>query len=131
MISNAMMFNFLAGFLGIVFQNLVKAASLKKIFDASNEKFVWGKFFNGEFISILSSVTFVIILAVCLPEILNYRPDLIKLVRITFLFGGAIGSFAFTYFLGKSKRYITKIIDDKTNIADDKVKAKCVEDEKS
>jgi len=39
---------------------------------------------------------------------------------ILFVFGGAIGSWAFGYALGKSRKYIRNVIDIKTNIADAK-----------
>jgi hypothetical protein len=39
-------------------------------------------------------------------------------VTIIFALGGAIGSWAFLLFLGRSKKYIRGIVDLKTNIAD-------------
>jgi|JI8StandDraft_1071087.scaffolds.fasta_scaffold155925_4 hypothetical protein len=110
----------LAGFLGILFQVLAKMASLKKDFEVANQPFVTSKFFEREWVPIASSVVFILIMAITLPEILTYKPIVEQYVRILFVFGGAIGSWAFGYALGKSRKYIRNVIDIKTNIADAK-----------
>lgn len=110
----------LAGLLGILFQVLAKMASLKKDFEVANQQFVTSKFFEREWVPIASSICFVLILAVVLPEIITYKPIVEQYVRVLFVFGGAIGSWAFGYALGKSRKYIRNVIDVKTNIADAK-----------
>lgn len=109
-----------SGLLGILFQVLAKMASLKKDFEVANQPFVTKKFFEREWIGIASSVCFVLIMAITLPEIITYKPIVEQYVRILFVFGGAIGSWAFGYALGKSRKYIRNVIDVKTNIADAK-----------
>lgn len=110
----------LCGLLGMLFHVLAKMQTLKNDFRVANEDFVIAKFFKEEFIAMLSSVVFIVIMALVLPEILTFRPDIESYVRILFVMGGALGSWAFGYFLGKSKKYIRNVIDVKTNIADAK-----------
>lgn len=111
----------LAGLLGILFQVLAKMSALKKDFEVANQVFVPAKFFEKDWIGISSSVVSVLILAIVLPDILKVRPDLINLVRILFVMTGAIGSWAFSLILGGTKKYIRKVVDEKTNIADGKI----------
>jgi len=113
-----MLINIISGLLGVIFQILARASSIKKDFKVSNEDFVWSKFFKNEMIAIASSITSVFMLAVILNEVLTYKPDLQNYVRTLFMLTGAIGSWAFGLLLGKSKRYIRNIIDEKTNKAD-------------
>lgn len=110
----------LSGLLGMLFHLLAKMQTLKRDFNVANQEFVYGKFFKEEFISILSSIVFIVIMAFVLPEILTFKPEVEDYVRILFVMGGALGSWAFGYFLGKSKKYIRNVIDVKTNIADAK-----------
>lgn len=110
----------LCGLLGMLFHILAKMQTLKNDFKVANQEFVYSKFFKEELIGILSSVVFIVIMAIVLPEILTFKPVVESYVRILFIMGGALGSWAFGYFLGKSKKYIRNVIDVKTNIADGK-----------
>lgn len=113
----------LSGLLGILFQVLAKMSSLKKDFEVANQAFVTKKFFQTEWVGWASSICFVLIMAITLPEIITYKPIVEQYVRILFVFGGAIGSWAFGYLLGKSRKYIRNVIDVKTNIADNKTQS--------
>lgn len=110
----------LCGLLGMLFHIISKMQTLKNDFKVANEDFVISKFFKEEFIAMLSSVVFIVIMALVLPEILTFRPDIESYVRVLFVMGGALGSWTLGYFLGKSKKYIRNVIDVKTNIADAK-----------
>lgn len=113
------MFTYLiAGLLGLLFVTLAKARSLKKDFAVANQPFVWAKFWGGESIGIAMSVIVIVLMALTINEWLHIKPVLEDYVTIIFALGGAIGSWAFMLFLGSSKKYIRRIVDEKTNIAD-------------
>lgn len=113
--------NLIAGLLGLVFMTLAKMQSTKKDFATANQPFVSKKFFEDELIAILMSITFIAIMAFTVKEWMNISTKATEYVTIIFALGGAIGSWAFLLFLGKSKKYIRKIIDIKTNIVDNEL----------
>lgn len=113
-----MVTNLLAGLLGLIFVTLAKAQGLKKDFEVANQTFVWKKFWAGELIGIAMSVVFIILMAITVKEWIGIKPQFEDFITIIFAMGGAIGSYAFLLFLGGSKKYIRKIVDEKTNIAD-------------
>ena len=115
-----MVYYLLAGLLGLCFQVLAKMSSVKKDFTVANKNFVLKKFFEDEMIAIAMSIVVLFIMAITLKEWLGYKPLLENYVRLIFVLGGAIGSWAFGLFLGKSKKYIRNVVDEKTNIADAK-----------
>lgn len=108
----------LAGLMGIIFATLAQMRTLKKDFEVANQTFVFKKFLEKEWIGIASNVCTVIILAIVLPEIIQYKPGVENWVRGLFVVTGAIGSWAFSLFLGGTKKYIRKVVDEKTNKAD-------------
>ena len=108
----------LAGLLGLIFVTLAKMQTLKKDFKVANQTFVIKKFFQDELIGIIMSFIVILLMAVTLKEWLYIKPGVEKYVTIIFSLGGAIGSWAFLLLLGNSKKYIRKVIDAKTNIAD-------------
>lgn len=113
------MINYLiAGLLGLLFMTLAKAQSTKKDFEVANQKFVWKKFLQGEMIAIGMSLVVIVLMAFTVKEWMNVSPKVKDYVTIIFALGGAIGSWAFLLFLGRSKKYIRGIVDLKTNIAD-------------
>lgn len=115
-----MLINLIAGLLGLVFVTLAKMQSVKKDFQVANKHFIPKKFFEDEFIGILMSVVFLVLMALTVKEWINIKPQAENYVTIIFAMGGAIGSWAFMLFLGRSKKYIRNIVDQKTDIADGK-----------
>ena len=67
------------------------------------------------------SIIFILIMAFTLGEWVNIKPIFKDYIKVIFVMGGAIGSWAFMLVLGKSKTYIRGVIDVKTNIADKKI----------
>jgi arginine exporter protein ArgO len=110
----------LAGLLGLLFVTIAKASSMKKDFEVANERFVLKKFLENELYAISMSVVTILLMAITINEWVLISPKVSDYVTIIFALGGAIGSWAFLLFLGKSKKYIRKIVDEKTNIADGK-----------
>lgn len=121
--------NFVAGLCGVIVMVLIIMRMLKTDFDTANKEFDYKKFFKRELPNIFISIMAVVLTAVLLPDILNYRPGLALYVRTMFTASGMLGSFFLTYVFGRSKKYIRNIVDIKTNIADGKVKAECKEEE--
>jgi len=115
-----MIMNLLAGLLGLLFVTLAKMNSLKKDFEVANVEFKMKKFLENEFTAICMSIVVILLMAITMTEWVGIKPQFVDYVRIIFALGGAIGSWAFLLFLGKSKKYIRGIVDQKTNIADGK-----------
>jgi hypothetical protein len=113
-----MTMNLIAGLLGLIFMTLSKMQGVKKDFEVANQPFVLKKFFSGELIAILMSLVVIVLMAITVQEWMKVSPKVADYVTIIFAMGGAIGSWAFLLFLGKSKKYIRNVIDIKTNIAD-------------
>jgi hypothetical protein len=111
----------LCGLLGLVFVTLARMQSVKKDFAVANQTFVLRKFFEEEGIGIVMSIVFIILMAFTMGEWINIKPIFKDYIKIIFTLGGAVGSWAFMLFLGKSKTYIRGVIDRKTDIADDKI----------
>ena len=110
----------MCGVLGLVFVTLAKMSSVQKDFEVANQTFVLKKFFQKELTGIGMSVVFIIIMAFTVGEWINFKPIFADYIKLIFVMGGAIGSWAFMLVLGKSKKYIRNVIDEKTNIADGK-----------
>jgi hypothetical protein len=89
--------------------------SVKKDFAAAQQTFVLRKFFEEESIGIAMSIVFIAIMALTMGEWINIKPIFKDLVRIIFVLGGAIGSWAFMLALGKSKTFIRDKIGEKIN----------------
>lgn len=113
-----MILNLFAGFLGWLFVALAKMSSLQKDFRVANQEFVFKKFIAGEWVGWVMSFVFILIMAITLPEWITIKPETENYIRILFVMGGAIGSWAFMLFLGKSKKFIRSKIDEKTNELD-------------
>lgn len=108
----------LAGLLGVVFHTLTKMASLKKDFETANERFSAKKYFERDWIAIAMSIVAVVIAAYCVDELLQYKPAIAQWIKFFFVTVGVMGSWALQSALGKSKKFIRNIVDEKTNIAD-------------
>jgi len=102
-----------AGLLGLLFATFAKAKSLQKYFDSVKQPFVWKKFFEKEVIGIAMSITFILLMAITAKEWMDIKPYVTKFVTVIFALGGAIGSYAFSLFLGGSKKYIRGVIKSK------------------
>jgi len=118
-----MIVNIAVALLGLIFVTLAKAQSVKKDFESAKQVFVFRKFLSGEGIAIAMSITVIIIMALTMSEWVGISPKVAGYVTLIFGLGGAIGSWAFLLFLGKSKSYIRKVVEFKvkdTEVTDDK-----------
>ena len=113
-----MLLNIIAALLGLTFVTLHKMQSVKKDFTVANQTFVIKKFFEGELIGIAMSLIVIVLMAITVKEWIGIKPQFESYVTIIFAMGGAIGSWAFLLFLGTSRKYIRKVVDEKTNELD-------------
>jgi hypothetical protein len=113
-----MLTNIIVALLGLFFVTLQKMQSVKKDFEVANKEFVLKKFFSSEIIGILMSLTAIAIMAFTVKEWIGIKPQFENYVTIIFAMGGAIGSWAFLLILGTSRKYIRKVVDEKTNELD-------------
>lgn len=116
-----MLNNFLAAILGLIFVTLAKMSSTKKDFESAGQPFLISKFLRDETIAIAMSVAFILLMAVTINEWVNVSKKVADYVTCIFGMGGAIGSWAFLLFLGRSKKYIRTVIDIKTNMVDNEI----------
>jgi hypothetical protein len=110
----------MVGFLGVVAHTLSKIISFKKDFEIANEQFVLRKYFKDDWPAVLLSMVIVLAVALFKEEVLNYKPAVSSYIKIIFFAIGALGSWLFNLLLGKTKKHIRGIIDEKTDIADKK-----------
>lgn len=108
----------LAGLLGITFFFLGQANETRKDFKAAGNLFVPSKFLRGEFISILSHIVAVLILAITVNEWSVYSPTVQKYITCIFALGGIIGPWLISLISSASKKYIRRVVDIKTNVTE-------------
>lgn len=97
----------------------IKIPAVKKRANAANHKFSWAEYWREDWHLIIGTNVFGIMLIAGLDQLLNWKPAILEYVK--WFFGG-VGVFASTVILGKLSQYekmLTKVIDIKTNIADD------------
>ena len=104
--------------LGVTFSFLMRMRSLNSYFKAAGQDFVFKKFWESDRVIVLSSIIFLPILVIILPEVIAFEPKVEAYTRLTFTVAGALGEYAFSQFLGGSRKYIKTVIDRKTEIAD-------------
>lgn len=112
----------LAGILGIAFHLFaIKIPSAKTRAAAANIKFTVGDFISTEIAGIASSVLAVALILLMAGELLNIRPDAKNWVITIFAFIGFAGSSILLAIFNKVNTQINKVVDIKTDIADNKI----------
>lgn len=113
---------FLAGLLGILFHVVaIKLPRLKKRFKAANVEFSFKAYLKGDALALISSLVTVIIVVYLLDELAGLKPAILDYVKFLFVFVGYSGSSLLIGALGKADTYVNKIINEKTDIADEKI----------
>lgn len=108
-----------AGVLGILLHILaVKIPSIKAKSKVANLQFKLKDYLNDDWPAMLASLVSVGIMIVGLNELLQLRPELTRYVRWLFIFVGFTGSSIIQAGLSVANQKIMKIIDYKTNVAD-------------
>lgn len=103
----------IAYLLGVAFSFLMRMRSLTSYFKAAGQDFVFQKFWRCDRIVVLSAIIFLPILIIILPEIIAFEPRVNTYIRLLFTVSGALGEYAFSQFLGGSRKYIKSVIKEK------------------
>ena len=113
-------FHFLAlGLLGVVFHSLLKLKSLSDYSRTANLTFNWwNDYVVKDLFSILLSLCSVGVWLLLFKEIAAKYKGLEAFSLTSFFVMGALGSYLLQTLLSRAKKKITKVVDEKTNIAD-------------
>ena len=111
----------ISGFLGIMFHiAAVKMPALKRRSKAANKPFEPLSVFKDDWLGIAASGLTVIITTYLLEEFAGFSPYIMQYVKFFFVAVGFMGSSFLLSVLSKADKAINKVIDRKSNIADDK-----------
>lgn len=108
----------LSGTGGVLLQVIIKITSLKKQASAANMQFIFKKYLNDDWPTILGSFITVGLFAMFLPELVAINAVALKFARIGFAFVGFTGSSLAQSLFSATSKKILSVIDLKTNIAD-------------
>lgn len=111
---------FICGVLGEIFHLVTKAQSIKESSKVANVSFNYNQFINDEIFAIVSTLVTLVIAIVIIDEFLVYEPKVEPYLKVSFIFLGYTGSSILVNALGKAQTRVNAIIDEKTNIADNK-----------
>jgi hypothetical protein len=115
-----MLINIIAGLLGVLFIAVAKMQSLKIDAEKANLGFSAVKYIQREWLALASSLLSVAIWLVLFDEVVNKYPQLGGWIKCTFFAMGALGTWVLHAALGRTKGWIRGVVDEKTNIADNK-----------
>lgn len=110
--------NIIAGLLAMAFTHLGLIYDLKKKFKLANEVFVMKKYFYDEWIQIVRTLVAIALTAMTVNIWTEAKQWLNDYQIIVFIGMGSFGPIVLSYMIGKTKKRIEGIIDEKTNIAD-------------
>lgn len=111
----------LCGIAGVVIHSLWKLDTLQKDALRANIPFHWYKdYFVRDRFAIIAAFLSVAIWFLVFGEAATRFQWLTVFPRVSFVTMGMTGSYAFQRWLGRARKWINKIIDEKTDIADGK-----------
>jgi hypothetical protein len=111
----------LAGAAGVLFHSIAKAYNLQRDSEIANVPFRIGKdYLKKDFLSILMSFLSVGIWYLIFGEWASKYPALDGFALTSFVTMGGIGSYIIQLGMSRAKRKIRQVVDEKTNIADNK-----------
>lgn len=109
----------LAGIAGFVFHSLIKLKSLSDDAHAANVPFNWYEdYIVKDIFGILLSFTSPFIWLLIFKEIATQYPKIETFAITSFFVMGVMGSYVLQLILGKAKKSIRKVVDEKTNELD-------------
>ncbi len=97
---------------------LFKIPELRKMYANANEDFVWSKYWKSDWNTIIGTQLIGVALVIGFDQITHWKP---WIVDYTKWFFGAFGAWGSSIVVAKgsaAKKYIMRVIDNKTNIAD-------------
>ena len=111
----------LVGMAGFVFHSLLKLKSLNDDSIAANLQFnVWRDYIQKDLYGILAAFFSPFVWLLLFGEIAAKYTSLQEFALTSFFVFGALGSYILQLLLGRAKKQIRKVVDEKTNIADNK-----------
>jgi nitrate reductase gamma subunit len=112
----------IACFIGVILQLFYKAFKLNQKAKISNEKFNVIQWFADDYLALILNVLSPFILIYIMDEWITEEAGLlVDKLKSIFIFVGFSGSSVIMGFLSVADKKYNKIIDNKTNIADEKV----------
>lgn len=111
---------FICAMAGWFFHSCMKLNSLKKQAKAANVAFSLKNYLQDDIFSLLASFSSIFIWLLLFKETANKFPQIVEYARFSFVLMGASGSYIVQYLLSNAEKKITRVIDEKTNIADNK-----------
>lgn len=111
---------FFCGILGILIMILVKLRSLKERNKVANETFSVISYFKDDYITLLLALVSLLVLLIGVPHLLAYKPDWADWFWLIFVLWGYTGTSILLAFFSRAEAKINKVIDIKTDIADNK-----------
>lgn len=111
----------LTGIAGFIFHSLIKMKSLQEDSRVANLNFnPFRDYIVRDIYGILAALFSPFVWLLLFGEIAAQYPALEKFSLTSFFVMGALGSYILQLLLGQAKKQIRKVVDIKTNIADDK-----------
>lgn len=110
----------LLGLIGIAFQTLIKIRKLQEQSRLSNSPFRVRDYFINDWVTIVLNFLTLGVAVFAVDEIINYKPNVLPFIKWFFFFIGYTGSSLLNSLLSKTQTGINKVIDVKTDIADNK-----------
>jgi len=112
---------FIGGVIGILCHVLLlKLPAMKKRAENANTDFKVSEYLKNDWLTIAGSFITVFVAIFVLDELLAMKPSVAKWVKFFFVFVGYTGSSILQGIFSKTETQIQKVIDVKTNIADNK-----------
>lgn len=109
----------LLGVFGVVLHSLFKCKSLNEDAIAANLQFSFVRdYIQKDFYGLLASLLSPLIWYFIFAELAAKYPSLENFVLTSFFVMGFMGSYIFQLALGRMKKQIRRVVDEKTNIAD-------------
>lgn len=109
----------ISGALGTLFVTLIRMKSALGYAKVGNVPMDWKSYLRIDWISIALSFVSVLIWYYTFKEVAATYSKLQDFARLSFVTMGAMGSWVIQLALGEAKKKIKKVIDIKTDIADD------------
>lgn len=99
---------------------LIKIPEYKKLWKTANEQFSMKKYWETDWNVVVGTLLIGIMLVIGVDQLLNLKPEVLKWVKWFFAGMGGFGSAIIVSKWSTAYKFITGIIDQKTNIADKK-----------
>ncbi len=111
----------LCGIAGVLFHCLLKLNSLLTDARVANIDFRWRKdYLQKDIVPIMLSFLSVVIWHLVFAEVAASYPKISAFARVSFVGMGMLGSYLIQLLMSRAKKQIRKVVDQKTDIADNK-----------